>query len=491
VNNKPFIPEDDDLKYLEDVAEDLSNYMSTVILNVFHGVTRNLGVKDPETFSVKPPEQLSKGILSSLVDKIRGYIGSNLHPKPFVVKGMNLYKKGKPLTQSQWDKFEDQVTQYMRPYLNGINEEMAVKGVLLALASAEAENQQKRVHEYGKKSYEQVEQEFGPFPRTFKDATSHKRVNKEIEKTMHRAYAGAAQYVQKVKDDVREAIRQQVVKADKLGLSSQELASNLYWMKDENPDLKNYTAQALLRDWRRVANTELAMIHGQGKMAAYEDQAMQSMRDQAKAVYMLSVGGTCKWCAAHQGRVLRLIPLELVGDESDDSLSSRGIKDPHTDIAVWQGKNNVGYRQAAWRLCEPPHPWGKMHMVRFHPEAETYNEDTGRIEYKSTKEMEQYLPEDFKHELDEGRERIQEREAQKEADRAAGIHKRDIEYIDRSGTPAGTDQGGRPLATVGGQIYVGVPASDFAAELEAWRRDRTRPIPVAENQREYSQIFKE
>ncbi|MDA8087743.1 MAG: hypothetical protein M0Z75_13695 [Nitrospiraceae bacterium] len=488
IDNHPH--EDDSLKYLEDLADDLSAYISAVILNVFHGVVRNLGIPDPENMAVKPPEQLSKGILSGLVDKIRGYIGKHLHPKPFTVRGMNLYKKGRPMTQSQWDKFEDQVVQYMRPYLNGVNEEMAVKGVLLALASAEAENQQKRVHEYGKKSYEQVEHEVGPLPRTFSEASSHRRVNKEIEKTITRAYAGAAQYVQGVKDDVREAIRQQVVKADKLGLTPQELASNLYWMKDENPDLKQYTAQALLRDWRRVANTELAMIHEQGKMAAYEDQAMHSMRDQSKAVYMIFTGGTCPWCQAHQGRVARLIPMEMVGGEDDDSLSSRGIKDPHTDIAVWQGKNNVGYRQAQWRLCTPAHPWNKAHLVRFHPEAESYNEDTGRIEYKNTKDMEQYLPDDFKRELDEERERIRQREDQQEADRTAGVHKRDIEYIDRSGTPAGTDRGGRPLATVNGTLYVGVPAEDFGAELEAWRRDRTRPIPVAENQREYSQIFR-
>ena len=184
------------------------------------------------------------------------------------------------------------------------------------------------------------------------------------------------EFVQNVKDDVRNAIRKQVVHAHETGLSPRELASNLYWMKDEVPELKKYNAQTLLRDYQRVATTELAMIHSSGKMAQYEGQARESLEEPEKAVHMIFTGGTCEWCQAHHGTIVRLVPADMVAG-NDDSLKSMGIEDTYTNIAVWPGKNNVGFKQKAWRVCTPAHPWNTAQLVRFHPEAQEYNEKTG------------------------------------------------------------------------------------------------------------------
>ena len=201
-------------------------------------------------------------------------------------------------------------------------------------------------------------------------------------------------------------------------------------------------------------------------------------------------GGTCEWCQAHQGTVLRQIPMEMVGAENNDSLASRGIKDPHTNLAVWQGKNNVGYKKAMWRVCTPAHPWNTAQLVRFNPDLEEFDKKTGRIRAKSTEEMKELMPDEFKKEHDRIRDQIEKREAEKETDREKNIHKKPIEYIERKGKIIGTDSQGRDIADDDGQMYVAVSPEDFQKELEAWRKDTSRPIPIATNQREYQNIFK-
>jgi hypothetical protein len=489
-------PEESDLKYLSDLSDEVTYYVSQLVLEICHGVSRNIGVQDPDRLASRPPKRLTKGFLDGMKEiahKLKGMVGRDRSIHPFQVRGLNLYRKGKPLTGDQWREFERQVLDYLRPHLEGLNEEMAVKGVLLAMAAREAEAQQKQVSEYGKHSLEQVEQDAfaGYIPDSIRSAEERLHINRDIQRAMVYGHDHAAQYVQRVNDEVREAIRQQVVNAHRLGKTPEQLASDLYWMKDEVPEMKKYTAQALLRNWKRVAVTELAYIHEAGKMAANEDKARQSMNAPELAIYYVFSRGTCPWCRTHQGTLVRHIPLDQVGNEADDSLSSRGIEDPHTDIAIWQGKNNVGYRQAQWRVCTPAHPWNTATMVRIHPDAQEYDQKTHAIRYKRVKDFEQYIPEEFKQQMADTQARNEARWERIEDDERRGVYRKPSEYYreDLESAAQGTDDQGRPLATSQGRTYIGVKPEEFTEALERWRGDRSLPIPVATNQKDYESLF--
>lgn len=353
------------LKYIQDLADDTTNYVSQIILNVYNGVAENLGIKDPDKLS-KNPKKLQKGFLAGIKDigkKIKGFIGRGAKYSPFrkfKIKGMKIYRKGKPLTQREWNKFEKQMQEYLQPHLDTIAEDLSVKGFLMSLATMQAESQGKDINKFGKKSFEQIEKEQfgGAIPNTIQAAKNRYNLTDYIESAMHLSNARVADYVTKVHNDVRESIKQQVAVAHRTDKSHVKLASDLYWSSDDNPELKQHTAEIKMRDWRRVAHTELSTIHEHGKMMSTEDKAQKSFKGEGNPVYLVFNGpGKCDWCNSHLGTITRQIPLDLVGNEKDDSLQSRGIDDPITNIAVWPGKNNVGFKKQGWRVCSVIHPW--------------------------------------------------------------------------------------------------------------------------------------
>ncbi len=410
-----------DLKYIQDLSDEFTNYYAQLILNVFNGVALNLGVVNPDMLGVRSPRELrlEKGFLSgmsALGKRIHGYIGRKLKKtpfQPFKIKGLKLYRKDKPMTYQEWRDFESQVLEYIRPYVDGLGEEMAVKGVLLAMASSEMEKQGRAVKQYGKVSYEQLEKEMfnGYVPDSMVSAQERFDITREVDRAIQLGYTQAADHMTNIEDNLRTAVKEQVQAAHRIGKTPMELASDLYWMKDDKPELKKFTAEIVMRDWRRVAHTELAYVHERGKIAQYEDKARKSIDNPEEAIYLVFNGtGRCDWCEPRQGEIVRLIPLEVVGNERDDTLSSRGINDPHTNIAVWQGKNNVGFKKKEWRICTPVHPWCGDTLSRIYPDMQEFDTDIKRIKYKLGQEFEKHIPEDFVDELESERAKYRERQ---------------------------------------------------------------------------------
>jgi hypothetical protein len=403
-----------DLKYLQDLSDELTNYLSTIIISIYDGVTRNIGQK-PEPL----PKDLKKALLprfAKLGLKLKGIIGRSIKQKPdkpFVIRNLNLYKKGKPLTNRQWEEFNKQVLEFLRPHIDGIAEEMAVKGVLLSMASNEAERQKKNPEDYGKKSYKQVENTYfgGAIPDTIRGTNARFNLSKNVKKSLALSYNHVADYVTNVNDELRTSIKQQVIAAHRTGKSARELASDLYWQKVDKPEMKKYTAEINARDWRRLAFQELAMIHESGKLAQYEDQAERSVDNPDEALYFVFIGaGICKWCDPRLGTVVRLVPMELVKNEADDSLLSFGLKDSYTNIAIWNGKNNIGYKQAQWRICTPAHVNCSCTFARIDPVTQEWDKKTKRIKYKHGQKFEKYLPDWFVKERETMQAEIQRKE---------------------------------------------------------------------------------
>lgn len=387
-----------DLHYLQDLSDELTNYFAQIIISIYDGVTRNIGQK-PEPL----PSDLKKGIFSRFAKlglKLRGIIGRSIKQKPnkpFVVKGLNLYKKGKPLTNAQWNSFNRQVLNHLRPQIDGVAEEMAVKGVLLSMASSEAERQQKNIEDYGKKSYKQVENEYfgGAIPDTIRSANQRFNMSPNIKKNIALNYNRVADYVTNVNDEIRTSIKQQVIAAHRTNKSASELASDLYWQKVDKPEMKQYTAEINSRNWLRVAHTELAMAHESGKLAQYEDQAERSIDNPDAAIYFAFTGAAiCDWCNPRLGTIVRLIPVDKVAGNID-SLKALGIDDSMTDIAIWEGKVNVGRKKANWWICCPSHPYCSCSFTRIDPANQEWDKKTKRIKYKHGKEFEKYIPDWF------------------------------------------------------------------------------------------------
>lgn len=209
--------------------------------------------------------------------------------------------------------------------------------------------------------------------------------------------------------------------------------------------------------------TETQAAYEAGILAPYEEDAELSVSEGGKPQYFVFHGGSCKWCAAHQGTLVRLIPAAVAKGAGTDSLSAMGIDDPLTDIAIWQGKNNVGkysYKSPAWWVCTPAHPHGVATMEPIDPEREVFNKKTGEIEKKQIDRV-KHLPKfkDFKFTKEEK-------------------ENRKPHFI------------GDNLVSFNDSIYTSVRTqSEYDKQMSAWRKDPQRPIPVIVNSTSYAGIF--
>jgi len=394
VNQKYYIYSDieaefNHLKYLQELIEDSTYYYSQVILNVFNAFCKSLGV-NPNSISKTPPKFFVKSYLDGLNEikrLIRKIVSKDYPPELNLTRHriLQLLNNSDPIISENWTRIENDIMNYLRSQGVFISERMAVKAILLAFASNELESRYERdISKYGNKSYKQIEEEFydGKIPDTIREAQLRGYSSKSTIESMQKIQNNIAIYVQKVNDNVRNAIRNQVVNAIREGKTPRQLASDLYWMRHEDDQFKNVdqdTAQMLIRDWHRVAVTELAYAHSWGKMISYEEQSKESLKKPELAVYYVFSGGTCEWCTSKQGTIVRHVPKEIVVDELNDDLSSMGIDDPYTNIAVWVGKNNVKLKKENWRVCVPAHPWNTANLIRIFPDKEKYDIEKKRI----------------------------------------------------------------------------------------------------------------
>jgi len=531
IDRKPTViaQSDHHIVYLRDISDDVAAYVDILILNIFNGVAKNIGIENPDRLAGKPDWIIEKGWLDglkNLYNKWKMTIGrSGPSPyKPFTIKGRQLYKYKKdksgrlkidiPMTQREWDEFEKQVTTYLKPYLSTLAEEMAVKGMLLGMASLESEYQGKDPLDYGKKSFEQIEKERfdGYIPDKVESMKKRYRTSRSTERVIKDVMDRiTAQYITGIDEKVRSTIKGQIINAYKLGKSPRELASDLYWMKDDKKEFQEYkkeieankewikeyrqkhqdsfatltgriqqmteekkdleakpeatkdekkyirkldslinkdirtiqklnkpidnaSAHQLIRDWHRVAMYETSMLHETAKLAEHEETAFESLSEDSKAVYFIYGYGTCDWCLEHNGTLVRYIPSIIVGDTSNDSLSIRGIKDPYTDIAIWAGKNNIGFKQREWRVCVPAHPFNRATFHRIDPGTEKVDVPMRVIIPKAGTDGEErwkkYVPQKYLEQHEKNRSEAIARQEKQTWDRRKGLFKENKEYYD-------------------------------------------------------------
>jgi hypothetical protein len=142
-----------------------------------------------------------------------------------------------------------------------------------------------------------------------------------------------------------------------------------------------------------------------------------------------------------------------------------GIHDPNTDIAVWIGKNNVGFKETKniheWRVCAPAHPHNVATLSPIDIETEMYNPETGDVEQRPEKKK--YVPKSVDYSFKS---------------------KEEKEY--RKPVSIGTN-----LVRYNNNIYEAVASGDYNRKLEAWKEDARLPIPINRSSPSYIRIFRE
>jgi len=454
-----------DVKYIRELNEYWDAYMFALINEIYVGVGVNLGLDSKEAYRLakNDPEQLQKAnFFSSVFDKFKRVFDYKI-PK-FRIKD-RLFNKGRPITPKQWDRFNKKVNDYWDKNTERITEDMTVKGFFLGKETTDYRQKKKP---YKNKSLYQVEddQYGGDMPDTISKAYREYDFKKAEKQSLNRSFANIATKVKETNNEITEAIRQQVQAGIDNNKTSIQIASDLYWNVQKDKNLVNkYTSQALRKNWYRISTTEMSSVYEAGILSEYTNQAMESLKDPKKAQYFVFTGGSCPWCRAHQGALVRLVPAEIVTDTTRDSLKSMGITDPNTDIAVWPGKNNIGFKETKniheWRICTPAHPYNVATLAPIDLEDQVYDEKTGRVEERHKKQK--YVPQEIDYSF-----------------------KSKQELEDRK--PVMIESG---LVRYNNNLYEAVEHSQYAEKKAARREDPMLPIPVDKNSTDYKAIFGE
>lgn len=450
-----------DFKAFRELLEYWDAYMYALINEIYVGVGISLGLSEKKAYDLaknRPGDMKKAGFFKSIFEKFKSLFSYKV-PKFRPKKGQ--FGDGTPMTEKQWDVFNKSIDNYWREYAHKVTEDIAVKGFMLG---RETTNFRKKKKPYKNKSlYQVVEDQYGgDMPSTIQQAYKDYDFKNSEKNVLNKSFSNVAMYVNEQNTEIKEAIRKQVQAGINDNKSAAQIASDLYWNVQKDEELVNkYTAESLKRNFHRIAQTELASVYEAGILAPLEAEAMESLEDPEKAVYMVRTGGTCPWCRGKQGTVVRLVPASIVEDTKNESLRSMGIKDTNTDIAIWPGKNNVGLKQADWLVCAPAHPYNVATFSTIDLKTEWYNPKTGSVEERQEKKK--FVP---------------------QMEDSSYQSKEEKDY--RKPTFIGTN-----LVRYNDNVYEAVPASEYNRKLEAWRKDPTRPAPVNESGPGYKRIFLE
>ena len=455
-----------DVKYIRELHEYWNAYMFSVINEIYVGVGIGLGLSEDQAYKLiqNNPLQLQKAKFFKNIfnkfKKIFSYKTTKFRPEK---KTFGTGKK--PMDENQWRIFYETLDRYWRDHVEPVTEDVVVKGYMLG---SNTTNFRKSKKPYKNQSLYQVDfdQYDGNMPKKFEQAYKKYYFSSSEKKALNKSFSSVAMNVQNVNNEIKEAIRTQVVNGINNGKSHTMIASDLYWYVQKDEELNNkYSAESLRRNWNRVSQTEMASVYESGILAPYESQAMESIKDSSKACYFVFSGGTCPWCSAHQGTLVRLIPADIVLDPSNDSLKSMGIRDPNTDIAVWVGKNNVGFKENknvhGWRIATPPHPHGIATLKPINIETEFYNETNGEIEEIQKKEK--FVPQTKDY---------------------SDYSKEEIEYR----KPAFVDKN---IVRYNNNYYERVNPNEYKIKKYEWDKNNSLPIPVSFDSTRYDKIFGE
>ena len=450
-----------DVKYISELRNYWNIYSYALINEIFTGIAINLGMSEKAAYNLaknRPGTLQKAGFFKGLFDKFKTVFTYKVPKFRYKKK---IYGDGSPMTPDQWSDFSNSIDEYWSNLMNRVSEDIAVKAHLMGKNTTEFREKKKP---YKNKSLFQIneDQYAGDMPDNIKSAYENYDFSSTEKQSFNKSWSSIGMYIKQTGNEIEEAIRQQVQSGIDNNKSPVEVASDLYWNVQKNENFVNkYTAETLRKNWNRISSTEMATVYEAAVLAPYEADAMESMEDPSKARYFVRTGGSCPWCRARQGMIVRMVPADIVVDSKNESLKSMGIKDFNTDIAIWSGKNNIGLKQDEWMICCPAHPYNVATFQPIDLKDEWYNPKAEEIEKRQEKEK--FVPQQKDYDY-----------RSKEEEKASKPH-----YIDNNRIQFNEN------------VYEAVSQEEYNRKLEEWKKDQTGPIPVNMNSPSYKRLFGE
>jgi hypothetical protein len=173
-----------------------------------------------------------------------------------------------------------------------------------------------------------------------------------LQDIMDFAEQQSAEYIVDLTGRARKNIATTIIEAQRSGKSTRQLESELF---DTFGDMN--------RDWRRIAETEIASNVTNGQLIT------ELRAEPEETIFMqgISAGGACPFCRDQiDGAIVVLLPS---APSSGDKITIDGKQ----YTAIWPGKSQVGRARKDWWICIPAHPHCKCGWDRTFVELEEYS----------------------------------------------------------------------------------------------------------------------
>lgn len=365
-HNKPFvikhIPADESTKY-GDITLRIKDFdfnsISKAVRSMSFSLDADLNTVKGEVFTYRAQEQLVNKFVKELTNNTKNvyqfvisYFGL---PEMRIVQKANLTYKGKtiynpetgkPISKSEWKKFCEALEKFLNRNYNGFGERIVLSAESLGriLDRLSKTNSLDAIRKMNLSDLKLKHRNFDWISNTAKNMTDTfgESLTRDRQTRVQAAIDSAAQRITRVQNDMRDSIQQIIIDGVKDRQSKSKISQNLF---DK--------CVGLNRDFQRIADTEIQ----NNSTSAYIHEEFYNTEEGEKVYFKrfeVVDDNTCKKCKALKGKVVLY---------SDVPLESEDIKDPYTNKAIWEGKED-GIPFSVY------HPWCRGCWVRYYPNAD-------------------------------------------------------------------------------------------------------------------------
>jgi hypothetical protein len=239
-------------------------------------------------------------------------------------------KTGKPLTKKQWEAVLGSLDKAMIRIFKDTPEMLVKKALVLGKILQGMDFEQRERERLGSL----VRWPTLPDDLNWRNAMSFGEAN-------------AAELIVDLRSGARKAIANTINEAIQNRKTTKQLETDLF---DDFADLN--------RDWRRIAETEIADNVNNGILLSELEEV-----DEGETRYMIGMSGpgACEHCERLiAGQVVVLVGEPVAGG----FVTIKGERFP----AIWPGKNNVGRKARNYWATAPLHPHCRCSWTRYYPE---------------------------------------------------------------------------------------------------------------------------
>lgn len=359
------------IRYIEDVIKAIGIGLALKLdVNPENLLKKSFKIKIDDLIKISNDEKIeNEYFYKNLFDELRKkfesakpYIkkfnfnkGKPLEPIQF--KGKIIYnpETKRPLNNEEWTQITNDISGFLKDKMSFVEDDMIVQAALFGKLMQKMEAEGLNLDQQKDFTYNQIEERYGVIPQDDESIMRKFGMSRQEVKSIEYAKQHAAEYLSikdgSLKKKIVDMVRKQIVGGLEDGISAQEMIQRLFWVDPSDMLGKRFsedTIDAINRDWRRIALTELNTAMNNGYLAATREEAKKG-----EDIYFVFSGSynpkekPNEACNKWLGKVAKLV---------DEPMSSDIIKDKYTKYAIWQGKNNIGRTSKNQWMCIPVHP---------------------------------------------------------------------------------------------------------------------------------------